>query len=303
MAQQDHHGPAQAHQDSYGSHDPRYPPSSAYNQTQPSHIYQEHDRTQTRAISNTNQDGPNGDSTRYKSARQPINEAVASAFTTTESSSAISPELLSQLTTQITANVIQQLQGTSATSASPPHPQPVFPAPSIPEPPGTVIHTDRAETFSPEPYRASEEAAVTTASPDRPHQLHPTYGRVSPDSHPPLTPLTQTGQAHDGESTEERPLRPRGPQRLSTSGDATIIEKTWGALFTEDAAATKRLGQFMRGIAVHLIEDYEPKHSLVITPEKMQRYYEETKLPAEVYTRTHSTWLRKVGNIHSSCTP
>lgn len=70
---------------------------------------------------------------------------------------------------------------------------------------------------------------------------------------------------------------------MSTGGDATILERVWGTLFTEQGEATPRLGQFLRGIAVHLIEDYEPKHSLVITPTKIQRYYEETKLDNELY--------------------
>lgn len=70
---------------------------------------------------------------------------------------------------------------------------------------------------------------------------------------------------------------------MSTGGDATILERVWGMLFTEQGQATPRLGQFLRGIAVHLIEDYEPKNSLVITPTKMQRYYEETKLQNELY--------------------
>jgi hypothetical protein len=57
-------------------------------------------------------------------------------------------------------------------------------------------------------------------------------------------------------------------------------------MFDEEGQATPRLGQFLRGIATHLIEDYEPKNSLVITPTKMQRYYEETKLPTELYPWT-----------------
>ena len=63
----------------------------------------------------------------------------------------------------------------------------------------------------------------------------------------------------------------------------TTIEKIWGSLFDKAGEPTPRLGQFLRGIAIHLIEDYEPKHSLVVTPQKMQKYYEETKLSSELY--------------------
>ena len=44
-----------------------------------------------------------------------------------------------------------------------------------------------------------------------------------------------------------------------------------------------RLAQFLRGIALHLIEDYEPKLSLVIPPHKMLRFYDEVSLPNEPY--------------------
>jgi hypothetical protein len=99
----------------------------------------------------------------------------------------------------------------------------------------------------------------------------------------PTSPLSQASQAEDSDAREDRPSRPRGPKRLSTSSHPSILEKIWGTLFNEQGQATKRLGQFLRGIAVHLIEDYEPKHSLVITPDKMQKYYEDTKLPNEMY--------------------
>ena len=95
-----------------------------------------------------------------------------------------------------------------------------------------------------------------------------------------ISPLSQPGHLSE---TETNHVRPKGPKRISTSGDVTILERVWGQLFTEQGQATPRLGQFLRGIAVHLIEDYEPKNSLVITPSKMQRYYEETKLPTEFY--------------------
>lgn len=31
------------------------------------------------------------------------------------------------------------------------------------------------------------------------------------------------------------------------------------------------------------IEDYEPRHSIVITPTKMVKYYDDVKLPNELY--------------------
>ena len=205
-------------------------------------------------------DGYTSDSSRYSRARQPINEAVNSAFSTTSAAnSAIPADVLAQLTSTITQNVIQQLKATNISAPSPPAPPQHMPPIDAGSSGAGSPPPDRATVYTPpSPYRASEEAAKSS---------------------PPLDRL----RAGDSDSRDEHLTRPRGPQRISTGGDMTIMERVWGTLFTEHNEATDRLGQFLRGIAVHLIEDYEPKHSLVITPDKMQRYFEQTKLDNEAY--------------------
>lgn len=64
--------------------------------------------------------------------------------------------------------------------------------------------------------------------------------------------------------------------------EATTLEKIWQPLF-DNGNPTMRLGQFLRGLAIHLIDDYEPKGSHVVTPPKMLRFFDETKLAAEHY--------------------
>lgn len=62
----------------------------------------------------------------------------------------------------------------------------------------------------------------------------------------------------------------------------TPLEEIWQPLF-EDGKPTPRLSQFLRGIASHIIETYEPKDSIEITPPKMLRFFEETKVNDETY--------------------
>ena len=69
--------------------------------------------------------------------------------------------------------------------------------------------------------------------------------------------------------------------RLSV-GELTTLEKIWGPLFDNDTP-TARLGQFLRGIAAHLIDDYEPRASLVVTPAKMARFFADTAAASEDY--------------------
>ncbi|ETN43222.1 uncharacterized protein HMPREF1541_02381 [Cyphellophora europaea CBS 101466] len=267
MAYQDHFPPPDP------KPDPRY--LQPHTQTSFSSVGSMPDLDQVRSRDNPlAQDGYTSDSSRYSRARLPINEAVNSAFTNSAATaSAISPEILQQLTSQITANVIQQLK---VSNLSVPNASPNL-NPETKSSTGGSPPLDRAAVYTPpSPFISTE----TQRSPghsglgvDMPNGASPPLAerRLSP-------PLSQHSQAD-----EERNFRPKGPQRISTGGDMTVVEKIWGKLVDDLGAPTPRLGQFLRGIAMHLIQDYEPKDSLVVTPAKMQRYYEETKLGSESY--------------------
>jgi hypothetical protein len=256
-----------AHQDHYPPPDPRY--------LKPHHPYNampdlEPSRSRGDSIA---QDGYASDSSRYSKARQPINDAVNSAFTNSSATAgALSPELLHQLTSQITANVIQQLKATNITA---PQASPSI-QPDQKSSVGGSPPLDRATVYTPpSPYPPPD----TQRSPPKPGLgVDMSAGSPPPPEKRPTPPPSYSSQP------EEDPMtRPKGPQRISTGGDMTVVEKIWGTLFDEQGEATPRLGQLLRGIAMHLIEDYEPKHSIVVTPAKLQQYYQETKLDYEPY--------------------
>ncbi|KIW77343.1 hypothetical protein Z517_09789 [Fonsecaea pedrosoi CBS 271.37] len=238
--------------------------------------------------SSTSQHAPNNlDSSRYHQARQPITDAVTSAFNDADAASygGLSPDLLQQITTQITANVLQQLKVANLPPPQPPIHQPP-PSTSQMDTSSSVAGSpplDRATVYTPPtPNRYSEDANASQTSPQfPPPSSQSSFRAPSPGTdRRAASPLSQTGHQSENDASQ---TRPRGPKRMGTHEDATIVERVWGQLFTEQGEATPRLGQFLRGIATHLIEDYEPKHSLVITPTKLQRYYEQTKLSNEIY--------------------
>jgi hypothetical protein len=249
-------------------------------QTAPSH-----ERYRPQDISSAQSDAYKADPARYQQARQPIDDAVNSAFRSTDNISTISPEIISQITSQITANVMQQLR---ATNLSPPA-NITTPSPS----PGSPQMEHRTIYTPPPPTRPPDDQIQPPLSPPpvnaAPKNFPPNQGRdTPPEPHKPST-FSQDNQADEADHREERKEdrtdrggRPKGPKRLSTGQDPTILEKIWGTLFDDEGQATPRLGQFLRGIAIHLIEDYEPLNSLVITPPKMQKYYEDTKLSSEL---------------------
>ncbi|KAI1107364.1 hypothetical protein F4804DRAFT_329399 [Jackrogersella minutella] len=85
----------------------------------------------------------------------------------------------------------------------------------------------------------------------------------------------------------------RGPPRAFTkrpaisrrsSANAVPAATEWGVLFDERGYATLRNGQFLRGLARHVIDDLAPNSSnLVITPEKLNVLYSRYKVDPEVY--------------------
>ncbi|KIW14077.1 hypothetical protein PV08_06858 [Exophiala spinifera] len=254
--------------------------------------------TRPRGFSNPSLDSHHVEAAKYHQAQQPINDAITSAFDNAGAASAasISPELLQQITSQITTNVLQHLKAINLSTTVPPAAVP-----------GPTSQTDAASSAAgspplnratvytpPTPHRTSEDAGMSGASPEFPPPPPPPpqppqskepalQGSSSPVENRSISPFSQASHQSHSDDNQERKSRPKGPKRVDTSGDATTLERVWGTLFDEQGRATARLGQFLRGIAVHLIENYEPKNSLVITPTKMQKYYESTRLSTEIY--------------------
>lgn len=235
--------------------------------SQSSHPHHHHpledERSRPRGISNAHGNGYNADNARFQQAQQPINEAVTSAFDKADTSSFnLPPEILNQITGQITANVIQRLRSTNLEAQAPAN---HLPAPSqgshpAPRPTSPSNHSGSSPPMAtrnvytpPSPQRSSDDAAVVgSPSYNKFPAQFPNHFPSGPRSSPPpekraQSPLSQAGEVGEKES------RPKGPSRLSTGKGETTLEKIWGQLFDEEGHPTVRLGQFLRGLAVHLV--------------------------------------------------
>ncbi|KAL7954161.1 hypothetical protein V8C34DRAFT_320216 [Trichoderma compactum] len=91
-------------------------------------------------------------------------------------------------------------------------------------------------------------------------------------------------------------LRPPAPERQ---------EPSWTLLFNERDEPTPALGRFLRGLANHIIAEYSPTDSLVITPDKLLKFYSRYKLDNEFFpfqrvfdTRYHKS-LRGISFLFS----
>lgn len=196
---------------------------------------------------------------RYAPRQKPIDEAVTNAFDKAgvETSNHVPPELIAQ----ITQTVIKQLQTGGTTPVppqnrfSPPPPppmhQPVPLSPSTasgtsPNMPNRVYTPPSPNKHTEYPSHASPQSQPAYLPDDLPSPRHEKAAQFK--SRGSSSPPSQTS-----ESSDKPHVRPKGPARLSTSKEETTLEKIWGQLFDEDGRPTKRLGQFLRGLAVHIV--------------------------------------------------
>ena len=196
---------------------------------------------------------------RFSQPHQPINEAVNIAFAekAADPTAGVNPELIAH----ITETVIKQLRTTSLDAGTPvqathqtyPPPPPHQPVPqspntrsavSPPAPSRNVYTPPSPQKHSGYPSTSPELAsAVPQASPPSPPE--PSNSQFDPRRPPSRSSVTSDGNT----------VRPRGPTRLSTSKEETTLEKIWGQLFDEEGQPTLRLGQLLRGLAVHLVRN------------------------------------------------
>ncbi|EAU38043.1 predicted protein [Aspergillus terreus NIH2624] len=213
-----------------------------------------------------------------------INEAVSSAFDKAHPSAYLSPEVLSQ----ITATVIQQLKETGLENLQNDQHQ-AMPPPRPPKqwvPPTAPYNEAAPPQSSAMPNPGPSPPNIVHDSAEYPPPPSSTTYSGSPRAYTRPSPVPSERRdsplSHASDQSQKMDSRPRGPPRDATVVELTTLEKIWGKLF-EDGKPTERLGQFLRGIAVHLIEDYPPGNTLVIVPDKLQKFYEDTKVSSDPY--------------------
>jgi hypothetical protein len=119
--------------------------------------------------------------------------------------------------------------------------------------------------------------------------IRKTWRKMHPERSLPL----EAGSIHHSDDVAwivYRLWRNRKTGHLASPGPATdgnsersFLDRIWGDLFVSQGQPSHRLGQLLRSIAHYLIEVYEPQHSIVVGPRKMQRFYRETRIQSEAY--------------------
>ncbi|PNP48010.1 hypothetical protein THARTR1_10429 [Trichoderma harzianum] len=129
---------------------------------------------------------------------------------------------------------------------------------SLPTPPSSVS----SDSPTPRPtVRFAEK---------QPPVIHYTIEPPEPEPEPELDPEPELHRTHSLPTH----LRSPAPERQ---------EPSWTLLFNERDEPTPALGRFLRGLANHIIAEYSPTDSLVITPDKLLKFYSRYKLDNEFF--------------------
>lgn len=209
-----------------------------------------------RASSNVRGDGNMQDISRFVPPHRPLDEAATSAVGDADNPHYVPPEIIAQ----ITANVINQLKNTGIDGTTPTpttHTQFPPPPPPIQQPvplSPSAVSASSQSMYSRNIYTSPSPRTHSDLSNHGSPPPQPAFSENWPTSPPPHV------QSHDrktssplSQTSDSSYARPKGPTRLSTSREETTLEKIWGQLFDEEGNATARLGQFLRGLAVHIV--------------------------------------------------
>lgn len=235
----------------YPAYDEYYPDPRQYqspNITSPYHT--EPMRSRSRANSTAR---PFSHDSSYAKQAQPVYDAVDSAFDNTSAPAHVPDEVIQKITEQVRSQVINTLRSegfpsVAAPSASAP-PQQYFPPPPPPfippQSPTTSttnsIPTSRNIHTPPSPARRDSTRAST---PDVPAQDPLFFDAAF---------AKEDLSSRYGDRTESDVNRRPTVPRVHTDDEETVVEKMWQPLFDARGEPTPRVGQFLRGLALHLV--------------------------------------------------
>jgi hypothetical protein len=225
------------HQAPYSSsYDARsYHPSSY----QPDASFREPQRPRSPALSKAANDGY------AQPHQQPLHNALNNAFDKSDSAGKVDPEIIAQITAEVKKSVLDEIKLGMGVTAQQPVAPPQQPYP--PQSPISMTSIPSRNVYTPPSPKQTDLFSHGSASPD-------------PLSHDPLfdgagdTPTPRHERTAPVDILHERSIpRPTAPPRMPTDSDLTPIERRWQHLFDPQGQPTPRLGEFLRGLAIHLV--------------------------------------------------
>jgi hypothetical protein len=228
------------------AHHAAYPPSYDHSHVPSSYDYDPQYRPskhgRSRASSSVASDGP----LPPPPSQQPLKTAIGNAFEKSDAARVVDPNLIAQITEQVKKSVLEEIKASVAASATQAQPAHVTPQYVPPSPASTSASGPPRDVYTPPSPERAEYTSKRSSSPD-------------PLARDPLlegnhdTPTPRNGKSAPVDIPAERPpIRPVPAPRMATE-DYTPIEKMWQRLFDPEGQPLPRLGEFLRGLALHLV--------------------------------------------------
>jgi hypothetical protein len=192
-----------------------------------------------------------------------------------------------------------------ATAQAPPAP-PAPTAPQVPQAPPLQRQPSNKSSSTSSPPPTGRRGIYTPPSPTQaqsqthnPTNIVPPMEQARESSRepvrsPPSSPLEKPSGVRFSDRT---PTARPPPGRTFSTMELSTIDQKWGRLFDNEGRPTQRLGQFLRGLANHIvrlaissartfindkqIDDFLPRKSIVVTPAKMAMYYSSHAIDQE----------------------
>lgn len=158
--------------------------------------------------------------------------------------------------------------------------------------PSNVQDSDDLERPPSDIGRDSDLGLIAVDALDKRDELPHGKGRLNEDAYdmPDYdSPEPQYSSQVVGEDGNDTPQWTINKDIRSASDDKSrhilmfLLEGQCRKLFNEHDEPTDHLGQILRRLAICLIDEFEPCGSPLLTPQKMQRFYQTFKLPVEIY--------------------
>lgn len=183
---------------------------------------------------------------RSDTSQQPVYDAVNNAFEKSDAASQVDPALIAQITEQVRRQVINDLKAGGIPIQQQPQQPYVTRSPTV----STTASFPSRNVYTPPSPTRHDFSSNGSDSPDRPHAepvFSPSEDLPTPKYRDDKPTLTQ------GAYNESSRARPAPSTRIVSDPEATTLEKIWQPLFDSEGQPTHRLGQFLRGLAIHIV--------------------------------------------------
>jgi hypothetical protein len=181
--------------------------------------------------------------------QQPLKNAIGHAFDKSDAARVVDPDLIAQITEQVKRSVLDEIKSSGMAGTT--HAQTIPVSPQQWGPPSPI---STSNSIPPRDVYTPPSPKRTDFSSQQSPERDPLYRDPLLDGNSDLpTPRPERGAPVERERPSARPA----PARRMATEDYTPIEKMWQRLFEPDGQPLPRLGQLLRGLALHLVRIHD----------------------------------------------